>query len=113
MKPKYLLYAIPLLALASCSSDEPGPGGGLASGGAAVVSADIGSPSSRAADTQWGKSDCIGISGTTGTVAYVNVPYATHDGDGIFEALNGVPTEYSSRTISPPHSPLTTPTARM
>lgn len=90
MNPKYLLYTLPLLALASCSSDEPGQGGGPAADGAAVVTADIGSPSSRAADAQWGRGDRIGISGSTGSVDYVNVPYATNDGDGTFEALNGV-----------------------
>lgn len=88
MKSKYLLYAIPALLLAACSNEEPATG--PASDGAAVVTADIaGIAKSRAHDNAWDSGDQIGISGSTGTVAYVNVPYTT-SGDGSFSASNGV-----------------------
>ncbi len=89
MKPKTLLYALPVLMLVSCSGDDPGQGSSTADG-AAVVTADIGSLTSRASGTLWSANDRIGISGTTGPVTYTNVPYVTADGSGNFTALNGV-----------------------
>ncbi len=88
MKFKYLLYTLPALLLASCSNDEPGLGSGAP--GAAVVTANIGAVTSRASGTQWTADDRIGISGTTGSVTYTNVPYVTAAGDGTFAPLNGV-----------------------
>ena len=89
MKSKYLLYAVPALMLAACSSEEPAAGG-AGTDGAAIVTADIaGIVKSRAHDTAWEAGDQIGISGTSGAVDYINVPYTTA-GDGSFTASNGV-----------------------
>ena len=87
MKTKTLLYVLPALLLASCAADEPWQSDGA--DGAAVVSADIaGIVKSRASGTQWSLDDKIGITGTSGSVAYCNVPYTT-DGSGRFEAFFG------------------------
>lgn len=89
MKSKYLLYALPTLMLAACSSDEPLAGAG-SNDGAAVVTADIaGMTKTRAFDTSWEQGDKIGISGTSGSAVYTNVPYLT-DGTGAFTSALGV-----------------------
>lgn len=87
----YIYLAAAALALASCSNDEPGQGVSPAADGAAVVTADIaGVARSRAHDTAWDAADQIGISGYTGSVDYLNIPYTTASGDGSFSASNGV-----------------------
>ncbi len=89
MKTKYLLYALPALMLGACSNEEQVPAMNEADG-AAVVRADIaGMMVSRAHDSAWDAGDKVGISGTMGAVAYVNVPYTTQ-GDGAFAASEGV-----------------------
>ncbi len=87
-KYSFILFALPALMLAACSEEEPVDGSAGAEG-AAVVTADIGAVGSRAAGSQWGAGDRIGISGTSGSVTYANVPYVTAAGDGNFAALNG------------------------
>lgn len=89
-KTKYLLYALPALMLGACSKEEPVPGTAGAEG-AAQVRADIaGMMASRAHDNAWDAGDRIGISGTTGDVEYINVPYVTTSGDGAFAPYKGV-----------------------
>lgn len=65
------------MALASCSGslDEPVAIGEPVG---AEVTARIG-PVSRAAGTEWGENDQIGISGVSGTKTYVNVKYSIAD----------------------------------
>lgn len=67
--------------LAACSSDEPGQ---LPQPARAAFSAQIGKTMSRAAGTEWGAGDAIGISGVSGAKTYSNVEYATASGDGNF-----------------------------
>lgn len=67
--------------LTSCSSDEPGQ---LQQPARAAFSAQIGKTMSRAAGTEWGAGDAIGISGVSGAKTYSNVEYATASGDGNF-----------------------------
>ncbi len=83
----YIFLALATSGLTACTDDEPK----IASGVAADVTAEIGEVSSRvaAASTKWSAGDKIGISGTSGSVTYSNVPYMT-DGNGSFEAAEGV-----------------------
>lgn len=86
MKIKTLLYAMSVLILASCSNDEPAVG--YDADHAAVVTAEIGEVSTRVTGTKWSPDDKIGISGTSGSVIYTNVPYVT-DGTGSFNSFFG------------------------
>ena len=83
----YIFLALATVGLTACTDDEPK----TASGIAADVTAEIGEVSSRvaSASTKWSAGDKIGISGTSGSVTYSNVPYMT-DGNGSFEAAEGV-----------------------
>lgn len=84
MTNKYFLFPAIALALASCSqTDEPGT---LSEPKAASFSAQIGEAASRAAGTQWGAGDAIGISGVSGSKTYSNVKFVTDSGDGNFSA---------------------------
>lgn len=83
--PRYILSSLSILALASCANDEPATKPDSA---AAVVRAEIGELSSRASGTQWNPDDLIGISGTSASVTYSNVPYQT-DGSGVFTPFFG------------------------
>lgn len=69
------------MLLTACSSDEPGT---LLQPAPASFTAQIGKTATRAAGTQWGAGDAIGISGTSGAKTYSNVEYATASGDGSF-----------------------------
>lgn len=78
------------VGMAACSDDEQAVAVN-GDGAAAVVTANIaGTVQSRAAGTQWGAGDRIGITGRTGSVNYMNVPYVTAAGNGSFTAAEGV-----------------------
>lgn len=85
------IFAFSVLALVSCNSGTDLPEA-IGKPVAAEVTAHIGAVS-RAAGTEWGENDRIGISGVSGTTTYSNVEYKivnktlgsfTPAGDGIF-----------------------------
>ena len=71
------------IMLAGCNSEEGLPAGESVQG-VAHFSAIIHAPGTRAYDQIWEANDEIGISGTSGDVAYTNVCYLTADGSGNF-----------------------------
>lgn len=75
--------AVGVLTLAACSSEES-LSGGEAPQDVARFSATIAGPGTRAYDQIWEANDGIGISGTSGDVAYTNVHYRTTDAGGTF-----------------------------
>lgn len=87
MNGKLYAFALGTLMLAACSNDENLPGDG-ADRSAALFSATIDVPATRATNTVWEAGDEIGISGDTGTTQHTNVCHFT-DGDGRFEPKNG------------------------
>ncbi len=81
-----LLFTVAVLALASCKgvTDEPATTGEPV---AAEVTAHIG-PVSRVSGTSWDEGDRIGISGVSGTKAYINTEYRVADrAKGSFSAV--------------------------
>lgn len=87
MNGKLYAFALGTLVLTACSNDENLPGDG-ADRSAALFSATIDVPATRATNTAWEAGDEIGISGDTGTTQHTNVCHFT-DGDGRFEPKNG------------------------
>ena len=82
MTKKNIIYiAAAAMLLTACSSDEPGT---LSHPASASFTAQIGNTATRAAGTQWGAGDAIGISGVSGTKTYTNLPFVTASGDGRF-----------------------------
>ncbi len=51
---------------------------------AARITSTINGMTTRAAGTAWTANDAIGVSGTSGAVAYSNIKYTTTAGDGVF-----------------------------
>lgn len=71
------------IMLAGCNSEEGLPAGESVLD-VAHFSATIHAPGTRAYDQNWETNDEIGISGTSGDAAYINVCYLTADGSGSF-----------------------------
>lgn len=86
MKIKYLLAAAILSGLAACSSDEPADTG-TEKDTTALFTASIEGTRTRAYDQTWEPADQIGITGTSGSQTYTNIPYKyAGSGDGTFTA---------------------------
>lgn len=87
MKQKLILSGALSVAvmLTGCGNDGDGSMPSEGNAARAYFSAAIsGSNAARAYDTSWEAGDAIGISGTSGEEAYVNVSYTTTAGDGTF-----------------------------
>lgn len=84
MKKYIILPVTLLLALTACNNDEYAPDGSDGNAPVSFTASIAGQQVSRAIDNTWENGDQIGISGTSGTVAYNNVAYQTTVGDGIF-----------------------------
>lgn len=86
MKIKYLLAAAIVSGLAACSSDEPADTG-TGKDNTALFTGSIEGTRTRAYDQTWESTDRIGITGTTGSKTYTNIPYEyAGSSDGTFTA---------------------------
>lgn len=83
-KTSYLAVAAAIL-LSACSSDETTQPG-VQESGMARFTGSIEGAVTRASNTAWDAGDLIGITGTSGTEDYTNVPYMTATASGSFEA---------------------------
>lgn len=84
---KLIAAAVLTFALAGCNNEEFVPDTGQSTG-EARFSASIDAPATRAYNQEWDANDEIGISGTSGDVAYTNVRYFTANADGNFAPKN-------------------------
>lgn len=86
MKIKYLLAAAIVSGLAACSNDETA-NIGTEKDTTALFTGSIEGTRTRAYDQTWDPTDQIGITGTSGSKTYTNIPYKyAGSGDGTFTA---------------------------
>ena len=89
MKKYLILSAALLLAMTACNNGEEATGNSAEDTPVSFTASIAGQQTSRAFNQTWEKGDKIGISGTSGTVAYTNVAYETKNGDGNFAIVEG------------------------
>ena len=88
---RFYLLAAALVTLAACGSDKDGDNTPISEEPVAVkVTGSINNViKTRAADNQWESNDRIGVSGTSGELAYNNIPYKYSAGSN-FEPESGI-----------------------